>query len=89
MSKLEIQYTREDGIVFSLELEGTKCKAGRSCINEGRLIHIPDMTDEEAWNLSNDENTLLAACMQLAAFLKAYNPHDTADNPDKKDESFI
>ena len=91
MGKLEVQYTREDGVVFSLKIEGVEFKAGRSDLNNGRLIHIPDMTDEEAWKQSRVEKKVMNAIMELSSDIEVFDwkSHSDDTNTDKSDENFI
>jgi hypothetical protein len=99
MSKLAIQYTDDNGIVFSIDTEHDQFRAGRSDKNSGRLINIPDMTDEEAWQLDRAEQTVLSAVIHTAAAIGAFDPEaaNSTDsinnkkyiNQDKKDEDFI
>tara|TARA_R110000737_G_C14624761_1_gene494625 strand:- start:45099 stop:45398 length:300 start_codon:yes stop_codon:yes gene_type:complete len=99
MSKLSIQYTNEQGVVFSIDAEYDQFKAGRSDKNDGKLINIPDMTAEEAWKLNPVEQTILSVVMHTASSIGAFDPraanatdsinNKTYLNQDKKDEDFI
>ncbi len=51
MSKLSIQYTNDEGVIFSIDAEGSTFKASRSDLNGGILINIPDMKNDEKWKL--------------------------------------
>jgi hypothetical protein len=80
MSKLSIQYTDDNGRVFSIDAEGATFKAGRSDLNDGRLINIPDMKDSESWQHTREE----------AIVLSAANATDSINNkPKQGDEDFI
>jgi hypothetical protein len=99
MSKLQIQYTDDNGRVFSIDTKHDQFKAGRSDLNDGRLINIPDMKDKEAWMLNPIEQTIMSTTMELAANIGAFNPHATNAtdsinnkkylNQDDKDEEFV
>lgn len=100
MSKLSIQYTNEQGRVFSIEAEHDQFRSGRSDKNDGRLINIPDMKEEESWELNRNEQIVFSAVMHAAAAIGAFDPHaanstDSINNrkmgtyKPKQDEDFI
>ena len=100
MSKIAIQYTDDNGVVFSIEAENDKFKAGRSDLNGGRLINIPDMKENEAWQLNPKEQKVLSGVMHVGTAIGAFDPiaanrTDSINNrkmgtfKQEKDEDFI
>lgn len=79
MSKLAIQYTDDNGRVFSIEAEGALFLAGRSDLNEGVLVNIPEMTDQQAWDLSPEEGVVIQYGISLGNEVGAFDPCDSIE----------
>lgn len=74
MSKLEVKFTSKEGAVFNIEVEGNQFRAGRNGLNDNKLINIPDMTDSEAFILTDEERTVLVTTTVLGAELNLIDP---------------
>ena len=92
MSKFELKYTDDNGIEFRIEAEGVTFKASRTDKNNGRLINIPDMTDEEAWEHTDIEGVILSAGVRIGNYIGAFDASGAGeylDKQEKDDEDFV